>query len=337
MPGNLHYIFYKQYFEYALLEEDGKTIKKYNDSIIKSCFETMIKINTRDLPYNSSIVLCTSYPGLLVGIGTPHYFGKYNEEINLGFSLDYVTGLPYIPGSTVKGCLRQAFSGRKREYVMNYLKLSKELVEELDRKIFGHVQGDEEYLDRGTDIFFDVHIIKANPDGKILGCDNITPHNEIDGKNNVIKLLKMLPSVNLQFLFKLTETELSDGTIITVNQKAELFKAILQDYGIGAKTNVGYGVLNFNELKNFNGLKEGVITEVTSNHIKLKVNLDIMVYTKVSKKRITYNGEVMDTIKLRKAFKKNDNVFITLDSDLKTASLEYNNQLENIKVSMSSD
>jgi CRISPR-associated protein Cmr6 len=47
-------------------------------------------------------------PGLLPGIGYPHEVG-YAGEFKLGFGFDHVTGLPVLPGSSVKGVLRSVF------------------------------------------------------------------------------------------------------------------------------------------------------------------------------------------------------------------------------------
>jgi CRISPR-associated protein Cmr6 len=47
--------------------------------------------------------------------------------------------------------------------------------------------------------------------------------------------LKILPEVTIQFQF-----DLKDG-LLTKGQKEDLFRRLLLDFGIGAKTNVGYG------------------------------------------------------------------------------------------------
>jgi CRISPR-associated protein Cmr6 len=91
------------------------------------------------------------------------------------------------------------------------------------------------------DIFFDAYISntveKGETKGKFLGLDYITPH-----KNNPLKnptplpFLKILPGVRICFSFALY-----DGYYLTAKGKEFLFKQILLDFGIGAKTNVGYG------------------------------------------------------------------------------------------------
>jgi len=54
------------------------------------------------------IELTTVYPGLLIGSGYPHESSVIGE-LKLGFHFDYTTGLPVIPGSSIKGVLRDAF------------------------------------------------------------------------------------------------------------------------------------------------------------------------------------------------------------------------------------
>ena len=52
--------------------------------------------------------LTTTYTGLLTGVGIPHA-AKHNGEAMLGLVFDHTTGLPYIPGSSIKGLLRSLF------------------------------------------------------------------------------------------------------------------------------------------------------------------------------------------------------------------------------------
>ncbi|WP_419676164.1 type III-B CRISPR module RAMP protein Cmr6 [Aliarcobacter butzleri] len=68
----------------------------------------------------------------------------------------------------------------------------------------------------------------------MFGSDYITNHysNEENGmfkEPNPIKFLKILSRVTFKFQFKCDEKYL------------ELFKQIILDFGLGAKTNVGYG------------------------------------------------------------------------------------------------
>lgn len=68
----------------------------------------------RGLPDFHAFQLVTTYPGLLIGMGNPHD-AKLDAAVKLGFSFDYVTGLPYLPGSSLKGICVPAFRGSTRE------------------------------------------------------------------------------------------------------------------------------------------------------------------------------------------------------------------------------
>ena len=67
--------------------------------------------NNINIKFNTEVL----YPGLLIGIGNTNLYIMKKESVNnkdfkcLGFTLDYVTGMPYIPGSAVKGLLWSVF------------------------------------------------------------------------------------------------------------------------------------------------------------------------------------------------------------------------------------
>jgi CRISPR-associated protein Cmr6 len=58
---------------------------------------------------------------------------------------------------------------------------------------------------------------------------------------NPVRFLKVRSGVTFTFGFRLTDTVISDDLLFSKELKRELFKKILLDLGIGAKTNVGYG------------------------------------------------------------------------------------------------
>lgn len=213
--------------------------------------------------------LKTIYPGLVTGVGLPHETSEENTFI-LGFCFDYTTGLPIIPGSTVKGVLRSVFpqwerqlkepvqkKEAKTEYIYGLLKRikegigqdKKELITKIENEIFEGIVDNKAVSIYKRDLFFDAYIVKgtrANPGkNRIFGTDNITPHvkegmsyEESMLKNPIpLSFLKILPDVVFHFPFYLT-----DG-VIQKKEKEKLFKLILLDIGIGAKTNVGYGQL----------------------------------------------------------------------------------------------
>lgn len=182
-------------------------------------------------------MLKTSYPGLLVGTGYAHGV-DVDEDIKLGFSFDYVTGQPYIPGSSVKGLLRSYFA--HPEVIRAFLGDDELNVRALEKAVFGT---NDDGKEDGTDTFFDAVIRRGDKNGKVMGFDAITPHGEDLTKNPTpIKILKVMPDVVFEFAFNLKTSVIGSKTV-TAEQKKELFDKLLINFGIGAKTNVGYGVL----------------------------------------------------------------------------------------------
>jgi len=205
---------------------------------------TGVPLEGRDLG-SHSFLLQVQYPGLLIGLGYAHQSTSLNGDIRgdlaLGFSFDYVTGVPYIPGSSVKGVLRNAFTPENRGYVQAFVGDGVD-VAQLELEIFGSTREDE---DTAGDIFFDVFpspdTPRVNTDGLcyLLDTDVITPHGEgLSSTPNPLSFVKVKPGVVFDFRF-----QLHDG-MITAAKKRALFKQILKDFGIGAKTNVGFGVLD---------------------------------------------------------------------------------------------
>lgn len=188
----------------------------------------------------------------------------------------------------------------------------KQFIDILEREIF-----DGEYPDRNEngsiktnenkivykpigiyerDIFFDAYPIStdhpaitkstysnSNP---FLSDDYITPHinrsrPELSPFTNPIPLLflKILPKVTIQFQF-----DLKNG-VLTKEQKMQLFRRILLDFGIGAKTNVGYG--QFEE-----GFKERLKHQQTTGSSQMRS--EPQNYTGSITERAILEGKVID-------------------------------------------
>lgn len=240
---NLHYLFNVEYYKglYDTEIKQENTINRCNNQLIAK----KLQPSEIDSDLNRhSFKLKTAYPGLLIGLGYPHETGK-QEEIKLGFTLDYVTGLPVIPGSTVKGVLRSAFSNHP-EYILDLLQnIGMENIgniKDIENEIFGDSKGDKENTAM-RDVFYDAVIVKAGKENRLLGLENITPHKASKTEYNgliepiPLTLLKVIPNVVFLFRFRLTDKVLNTDT------KLNLFKQILIDMGVGAKTNTGFGVL----------------------------------------------------------------------------------------------
>lgn len=197
----------------------------------------------------------TLYPGMLIGIGLGHEISAGSEH-KLGLTFDHTSGLPVIPGSTVKGVLRSMFPGMykgsdkssREAYIKEKLTTVKNInITDLEASIFDGVKNKFENLSvYERDIFYDATLF-AVPD-KLLGVDFITPH-ENPLKNPIpIQFLKVMGGVVFQFNFKLNDSTFYIGESeikFSGEEKLQLFKSILEDIGIGAKTNVGYGQLKF--------------------------------------------------------------------------------------------
>lgn len=247
--GNLSYYYYVDYYQgvdfrykdsdecKGILEQNNKSLADFNPHTF------MDQLDNQTIPH--SFELQTEYPGLLVGTGIAHSFGGKGEAA-LGLALDYVTGMPYIPGSSVKGQLRSAFV--HEDYIRALLNecevanVNEIDIEELETKIFGVPLKDKKYEAKPSeqDIFYDAVVASK---GKVLATDSITPHRmnkllELAAPNP-ITMMRIRPGVKILFQFKLKEETCG----VTAGQKLKLFKQILRDFGIGAKTNVGYGLL----------------------------------------------------------------------------------------------
>ncbi len=192
--------------------------------------------------------LKTTYPGLIVGAGYNHPAGEKEadseSDFQLGFYFDHTTGMPVIPGSTVKGVLKSVFpKGEASHIVEEKLKYINGLLDNVT------VTKDnwEKLFEKGN-IFHDAFISGITDDGRIFAEDYITPHNPgepmgIFKNPKPLRFLKVAPGVVFTFQFVLRDSRLDNGHTVSAEQKKEIFRQILLDFGVGAKRNVGYGNL----------------------------------------------------------------------------------------------
>jgi CRISPR-associated protein Cmr6 len=190
----------------------------------------------------SPITLYTIYPGLLIGTGYPHQCGT-DESIVGGFSFDYVTGLPVIPGSTLKGMLRsyipeECKSAEDEERVAMILALLGR--DELDMKRFA------EAVFETNNIFIGAYPV-VSEDEDMLASEFITHHKSQFENPIPLHMIKVKGGVEYRFMFVLHDYKDDDGNVISADEIKELFKQLLLLGGIGAKTNVGFGQFSDNK------------------------------------------------------------------------------------------
>ena len=241
---NLNLLFNKTYYaEMANTKTFNEKVKVANTEIFETRFNPKSDYTPSAVDGCVTFELQTTYPGLLAGTGYAHGLGysEVSEDINCGFSFDYVTGQPYIPGSSVKGILRSAFDADKeelRDFIADFCGISETALDSLKNQIFGSEKEDGE----GEDVFLDAVICRGDAENRIVGDDYITPHRSAIENPTPIRIIKVLPDVVFEFRFVLKDFE-KDGIKVTAKQKLALFSELAQILGVGAKTNVGYGAL----------------------------------------------------------------------------------------------
>lgn len=238
------------------ISENNKTILDLADTAyVKTA--TLFFYSDSDM-INNEFSLEVGYPGLITGVGINHE-AKVEGEFKLGIHLDYTSGLPVIYGSSVKGVLRSAFRYDNLFEILEDLlpeqkprineiqtKLKSKNLAEWSKELFGY-DGEEKDLRSvyERDIFFDAIIVESpNPEEpdekmKILSSDSITPHGKDPLKKPTpITFIRIASGCKIKFRFRLSSTE-----NVMAEDKKDLFRFILMAFGIGAKTNVGYGRL----------------------------------------------------------------------------------------------
>lgn len=246
---NMHYYFNRTYYE-SINQSNFSPAKMKDQKFNNDLIAKYTDYKNIDLSLNiklQSIIGKVTYPGLLIGSGNNHEIGA-KGEINMGFSFDYVTGLPYIPGSSLKGVLLKGFV--YEDYILeklglNDIKSKTDFINLLKEDIFG---SDKKF---GKDTFFDSYVINYSGE-EILKVDNLAPHRQNKklltlGEVNILTMLCLKPGTEIELRFKLNDSALmyeNKKYDISISEKLTLFKEIISDFGIGAKTNVGYGYLS---------------------------------------------------------------------------------------------
>ncbi|MFZ1978857.1 MAG: type III-B CRISPR module RAMP protein Cmr6 [Bacteroidota bacterium] len=251
---NLNFLLSNNYEE---KKEAGKYLakkcKRISDLKLNEYSSAIDALNLPNLTDEDCFTLTTTYPGLLVGAGYEHEL-HLESEFKLGFFFDYTSGLPVIPGSSVKGVLRSAF--KTKELIKELLSDKNEReVEELELEIFEGVDIPEtnktsvdaykqkknwKYLPSPKkDVFYDAVIFGSNNKGQeFLAADFITPHKDQFANPIPLQFMKVFPEVKFLFQFDVKNSKIAG---MTREGKRKLFEKIIQNLGIGAKTRTGYG------------------------------------------------------------------------------------------------
>ena len=246
---NLNYLFNKAYYRNLGNPKFEIDVKDFNHKIEHTRFD---ESDYKPSPFDcQTIVMKIAYPGLIIGMGNPHDVGKDfggNEEIKTGFSFDYTTGQPYIPASSVKGVLRSYFKEHRQavsEIIKSVVKIDFS-ADKLSPKEKSEIELLESDIFDDNDIFLDAVVYWGDKYGYMLSSDYITPHDQDHIKNPVpIRILKINPGVRLEFRFLLNDHTVNDKTV-TKDMLKDIFTELLSLFGVGAKTNVGYGIMQPN-------------------------------------------------------------------------------------------
>lgn len=270
---NLGYKFQTQdyYMRGTEVKKDVETIINFqmkpdiNEMVRKRQEElSSLVMNDEVISNTCSFQAEVNYPGLIVGMSNPVMCslkrdmrqGKedQNDAFKTGFSFDYTTGLPYIAGSSIKGMLK-AFITKYQKDVMAWLcnnidiSKTKEIsLNNLIDQLFGDDNTAEmvKYCDEKhstvleRDVFLDAMIVSGDEKGNILKSDYITPHPSMFKNPKPIHILALKPGVKLEFCFLLRPGNIAE---ISKEKRFELYKNLILELGIGAKTNTGYGNL----------------------------------------------------------------------------------------------
>jgi CRISPR-associated protein Cmr6 len=279
--ANLSWLFYKDYYEgfqfwLSQGKENQKEIEFFFEGKNKQLCNSEL-VHLPDTPFKK-LEFTTTYPGLLIGSGYAHETGK-TGEFKLGFQFDHTTGMPVIPGSSVKGVIRAAFpqfdTVRKEPWKRNLSEkatdIKKEKARYIGKQLLGWSEESEDLFDKvhlleqhifeglnielslneklpvfyslyERDIFYDAFPVKGGGDNekKIIGKDAITPHPH-PLKNPVpLPFIKILSGVTIHFHFMPLAPDYQG---VNWDIRLKLYHDILAEFGVGAKTNVGYGQL----------------------------------------------------------------------------------------------
>lgn len=198
----------------------------------------------------ASEMVLTTAARLVIGLGLPH-------SVETGFLFDRLTGCPYLPGSSVKGLLRDAAKGiGEGRFPGDTAFWTGESV----RRVFGPETGDAEGPAQGRLAFYDAFPLEWPK----LEVDVLTPHysayysakgtppppGDWEGPKPVA-FLTIKAGTHFRFFVRgLERSERGSGD---VNAVLKLLPLAVEWLGIGGKKSAGYGY--------FEGKHEAAVTQ----------------------------------------------------------------------------
>lgn len=276
---NLHYFYYKKYFDGVDFTKVGnydQQSKAWVERANERLTSPVRGLAYSELPSAHAVEMEVLYPGLITGVGIQHE-ASVEGEVKLGLHFDYTYGFPIVYGSSVKGVLKSFFED---VYSGSYdaRKLSLDIFDGI-----GPDGNPKSIYDR--DIFYDAVIVSPNADGRVLAMDSLAPHggtrHDDPFANPVpISFAKVASGVKLRIRFDLKDSKDASGVVVlSAAKKLDLFIEILTTFGVGAKTNVGYGQLKCSDVpllmeRGENAYKAGNYVDAADMYTKAMEYLD---------------------------------------------------------------
>jgi CRISPR-associated protein Cmr6 len=279
---NVGWLYYKDYYKENLTHKtffDDDAKKTRQKSFFEAKNEKLLNTKSKSIQLNvkpsNTLAFKTGLRGLLVGTGITHRTDNIGE-FKLGLQFDYTSGMPYLPGSGIKGLLRACFLGTKehlgKEYRQERMELMSQIFnkkdngEELKERLEAFLKEkniqekleNDTYFERfliylenlifeGTigenpipmskrSIFFDAFPSKDNQ--KLLSKDIITPHKNPLENPVPLPFMTIAPDVFFDFSF-----QLHDSKLMLATEQEEIFRILIETFGVGAKRRKGYGAM----------------------------------------------------------------------------------------------
>ncbi|MDI6809665.1 MAG: type III-B CRISPR module RAMP protein Cmr6 [Candidatus Eisenbacteria bacterium] len=229
----------KQLIGYEITKDRSKFLKNVikRSTEKKDVYAEAFRLRRQQLDQIGDGFPLTTAKRLLFGVG-------YSHPLEIGFTFDWTTGLPIIPGSSLKGVARSF--GKDKES-RDQLGIDAETL----KQILGPDPKEPPH-ESGRIIFFPAYPC-LRPDQAFLELDVMTPHYKEyydDPSNppadwyNPVPLHFLTVPVGVKYCFRLAdrhnlaEKETPDNLL---GKAMSILKSALTEHGVGAKTAVDYG------------------------------------------------------------------------------------------------